>query len=224
MTEHLSWELLNDFVDGRLDPPAAADAREHLSLCQGCSATLTELRDFLSESAALSASLNPPPEILASIRETISQNKSVPLHSAAWTVRARWWHSPRHLAAAAVLLVAATSAATALLVTRNGGETVYVNTPQTLAMLPIAWENAEQGYLASVDELSEALADLRPSLSPSTIETVERSLTVIDSAIVEARSALVRDPANAALADLLASNYRQKVELLRRATELDPRT
>ena len=42
--------------------------------------------------------------------------------------------------------------------------------------------------------------------------------------LAEARAALLTDPANAALADLLASNYRQKVELLRRATQLDPRS
>ena len=36
----------------------------------------------------------------------------------------------------------------------------------------------------------------------------------------EAREALLRDPANAALTELLASNYRQKIGLLRRMTQL----
>jgi hypothetical protein len=56
------------------------------------------------------------------------------------------------------------------------------------------------------------------------VETVERSLHVADAAIAEARDALARDPANGLLAEIFASNYERKIDLLRRATELAPRT
>jgi len=39
-----------------------------------------------------------------------------------------------------------------------------------------------------------------------------------------AMRALEHDPANRVLADLLVSNYERKIDLLRRATELAPRT
>ena len=57
-------------------------------------------------------------------------------------------------------------------------------------------------------------------MSPATVRTVERALTVIDSAIAEARAALAADPANAALIDILSAHYERKVDLLQRATEL----
>ncbi len=68
-----------------------------------------------------------------------------------------------------------------------------------------------------------ALRAGRERLSPETVATVERSLATIDRAIREAREALARARANAALVDVLAANYEHKVELLRRATELSTR-
>ena len=68
------------------------------------------------------------------------------------------------------------------------------------------------------------LDERRDSLAPSTVATVERSLRIADSAIAEARAALERDPSNAVLAALFTSNYERKIDVLRRATELAPRT
>jgi hypothetical protein len=56
------------------------------------------------------------------------------------------------------------------------------------------------------------------------VATVERSLRIADSAIAEARDALERDPSNVVLERLFASNYERKIDLLRRANELAPRT
>ena len=58
------------------------------------------------------------------------------------------------------------------------------------------------------------------SLSPETVVQLRASLHAIDDAIIEARNALARDPANKLLVEMLSSNYRQKVDLLRRTTEL----
>jgi len=69
-------------------------------------------------------------------------------------------------------------------------------------------------------EFREQLEVLHDHLSPETVVKVERALATIDLAIAEGREALLRDPANAALSELLASNYRQKIELLRRMTQL----
>ena len=92
------------------------------------------------------------------------------------------------------------------------------------AQLPAHLVVAERGYARSIDALWRTLDERRDSLAPSTVATVERSLRIADSAIAEARSALEQDPANRVLADLLVSNYERKIDLLRRATELAPRT
>ena len=90
--------------------------------------------------------------------------------------------------------------------------------------LPARLASAEQGYLRSTMALRRTLDERRDSLAPSTVATVERSLRIADSAIAEARAALERDPSNAVLAALFASNYERKIDVLRRATELAPRT
>jgi len=64
----------------------------------------------------------------------------------------------------------------------------------------------------------------RSSLSPETIRTVDHSLAVVDSAIKEARSALLADPNNQVLVDLLSATYQRKLDLLRRTSELGSRT
>jgi hypothetical protein len=52
------------------------------------------------------------------------------------------------------------------------------------------------------------------------VKQLKASLRTIDEAILEARNALARDPANAMLIEMLSSTYRQKVDLLRRTTEM----
>ena len=90
--------------------------------------------------------------------------------------------------------------------------------------LPAQLVSTEQQYLRSVESLRRKLDERRDSLAPSTVATVERSLRIADYAIAEARAALERDPSNAVLAALFASNYERKIDVLRRAAELAPRT
>jgi len=78
----------------------------------------------------------------------------------------------------------------------------------------------DKNYVVTIRELRASLETQRPSLAPSTVQTVERSLRVIDDAIAAARAALAADPANQALVDILASHYERQVNLLQRATEL----
>ena len=92
--------------------------------------------------------------------------------------------------------------------------------PTTPVALPAGLAATESSYRRTADELQLALETARSSLAPATVATVERSLRVIDSAIVEARTALALDPNNQVLADILASNYERKLDLLRRAAEL----
>ena len=222
MNGHLSWETLNDLAGNVLDAPARRAAQDHADECDDCRNALETLRRTIDAARQLPESIEPPMEVWQSIRGSIDAAK-VAAFPAAPRSRLPWWASPRRLAVAATALVMASSALTALVMRRSSvtaGEQVTVRE----ASLPSEWKAAEAGYLASVGELHEQLEEQRANLAPATVATVERTLAVIDSAIAEARGALLRDPANAALADLLAANYRQKVELLRRATQLDPRS
>jgi hypothetical protein len=77
---------------------------------------------------------------------------------------------------------------------------------------------AEGKYDLAVRDLEQLLASGRARLDTATVRTIEESLTQIDAAIAEARSAVQRDPANAYLSRQIAANLRLKLNLLRVAT------
>lgn len=216
MNEHLAWDVLNDLVDDLLPPDERAAATGHLHDCRRCSDALAGLGATVGAAGSLAQRVDPPDELWSAIRSTIESRKVAHLADRPAMPRG-WWMTSSRAAAAALLLVASTAAVTTMVVRREAS-------PPTGAMaltpLPVAWQVAERGYQASVLELREQLAAVRDELSPATIQAVEQSLSTIDVAIAEAREALLRDPANAALPELLASNYRQKIDLLRRATQI----
>ena len=186
----------------------------------------TSSDDRLDElTAALPREIAPPPDLWPAIRAELAPRSA---HTRHW--------SPRWRLAAAGLVIAASSSILTLLAVRareGAPDATPVATadpapahPRTSApaRLPAHLVVAERGYARSIDALWRTLDERRDSLAPSTVATVERSLRIADSAIAEARSALEQDPANRVLADLLVSNYERKIDLLRRATELAPRT
>jgi hypothetical protein len=125
-----------------------------------------------------------------------------------------------------VLLAVSSSALTVLALrgwpsTRSGA---IARGPASEPGVPAAVRAVERSYGDVVEELTAALRVQRDTLAPETVATLERSLRVIDEAIAEARAALAADPGNRALVDVLSAAYEQKVDLLRRASELPART
>jgi hypothetical protein len=88
--------------------------------------------------------------------------------------------------------------------------------PASLAQFTVV----ESDYLRAVNDLSATLESEQGSLSPETIAKLRESIKVIDAAILEARNALAADPANRTLIQMLANSYEQKVDLLKRTTEM----
>jgi hypothetical protein len=217
MTEHLSFEQLCDFADDRLDTSSAGIAREHLATCAECAEQLTALRAVTTSAAALPKGITPPETLWADIRREIA-----PLDA-----RRPWARSTPWLAAAGLVIAVGSSALTYMVMRGNTNASPVAQTapPQIEAPeLPARLASNEVRYRRDIDVLQRTLAERRDSLAPSTVETIERSLRVADSAIAEARAALAHDPANEALVKLFASNYERKIDLLKRAAELTPRT
>jgi hypothetical protein len=218
MTTHLTWETLNDLVDDVLSPAAKTAAEMHVRDCASCATSLTELRATVAVTHDLPESVSPPEGLWNDVRATIEAGKvahlplgGAPEHSHGF------WVTPGRLAAAAVMLVAVTASLTGILMTSEPAT-------QTVAQAPLAvsvsWQASERVFQANVVALREQLEAMHDHLAPETLVKVERALATIDLAIAEGREALLRDPANAALSELVASNYRQKIELLRRVTQL----
>ena len=220
MTDHLTWETLNDFVDGLLPAAASAAAESHARGCAACGRALAELRATVVAARELPRDVTSPDALWSDVRNTIESRKVAHLPSGAARSRTRgWWITPGRLAAAAVVLIAVTASVTGVIMNSRSPAPVAAAV-QPAPTLSVSWQSSERAFQASVLELREQLEVLHDKLSPETIVVVERALATIDLAIAEGREALLRDPANAALSELLASNYRQKIELLRRMTQL----
>jgi hypothetical protein len=228
MTDHLTFDQLCDLADGAAEPRRVEAWRAHLDACAECAGRHAELTSLADDTARLPREIAPPPELWTAIRAGLARRESASRFS--------WWTpSVRRLAAAGLLVAASSSALTLLAVrardrapavARSASATAPVAAPVQPAGtgLPAHLASAEQGYARSVEALRRTLDERRDSLATSTVETVERSLRIADAAIAEAREALARDPANGLLAEIFASNYERKIDLLRRATELAPRT
>jgi hypothetical protein len=219
MTTHLTWETLNDLVDDVLSPAAKAAAEMHARDCASCATSLAELRATVAVTHDLPDSLTPPADLWNDVRATIEAGKVAHLPLGSVAARARgFWVTPGRLAAAAVMLVAVTASLTGIVMSSEPAtQTIAQEAPLTVS---VSWQASERVFQANVLELRQQLEALHDHLAPETLVKVERALATIDLAIAEGREALLRDPANAALSELVASNYRQKIELLRRMTQL----
>ena len=61
-SQHLSSEMLEEYVMGRLPEPRAASVEEHLLICHACQDELTALDDFVATYAAVASKLEAAPE------------------------------------------------------------------------------------------------------------------------------------------------------------------
>lgn len=210
---HLDLDRLGDYLDDRLSPEGRRSVEAHLAICAACSQQRDRLESLVTAARALPDEVEPPVELWSGVRDVIQRPRP--------RTRQLWM-----LAAAAVVLVAVSSAVTALIVRRP----IVVVRPGAAPAVTVvaqrspAARSIDADYAGAIHELNETLAENRSRLDPTTVAKVEASLHVIDHAIDEARQALAADPSNLTLLDLLASSYERKVELLRRANALLPRT
>ncbi|MDQ6770817.1 MAG: zf-HC2 domain-containing protein [Gemmatimonadota bacterium] len=225
MTHEVIKHLLDDYVTGELTEEARAPVEEHIAGCEMCSAEVASLKRILARAEELPKEIDPPADAWLGIRSVIAREESA---ARAGTSRSRFGagQRPYMLAAAAVLVAVLSSAGTALYLNQHtagassrdtaastsGSET----TPASLAAFAIE----ENNYLRTAAMLQDMLDQQEGSLAPETVAQLKASLRTIDEAILEARNALARDPANKMLVEMLSASYRQKVDLLRRTTEL----
>ena len=225
MTHEVIKHLLDDYVTGELTEEARAPVEEHVAACALCGAEVDSLKRTLARAEELPKSIDPPPDAWSNIRSAISRDESA--------VRADRPVSPSGirqrryvLAAAAVLVAVLSSAGTALYMKGHyagasiGGAIANNSSTEATPASLAAFAIEENNYLRTASMLQDLLDQQEASLAPETVAQLKASLRTIDEAILEARNALARDPANKLLVQMLSASYRQKVDLLRRTTEL----
>ena len=222
MTHEVIRHLLDDYVTGELTEDARGPVADHIAACEICSAEVESLKGILAQAADLPRSVDPPAEAWLNIRAAIERDKeAVATHHEA---SESFWRRAYVLAAAVVLAAVLSSGGTALYLnfrsTDSSRATVSNTgngaTPATF----VAFTIEENNYLRNIAVLQDLLDQQEASLAPETVAQLKASLRTIDEAILEARSALARDPANKMLIEMLSGTYRQKMDLMRRTAEM----
>lgn len=220
MTHDVIRHLLDDYVTGDLTEDARAPVAEHIAGCGICQAEVESLKQIITRAAELPKSIEPPIDAWIGIRQSIERDARA-LGPVVPTFR--FTRRPWALAAAGLLVAVLSSTVTFLYANRDGRNVAAsasplarVETPANLAAFTIE----ENNYLRTASTLEDLLESQQGALAPETVRQLKASLRTIDEAILEARNALARDPANGMLIEMLSASYRQKVDLLRRTTEM----
>ena len=223
MTHEVIRHLLDDYVTGDLSEDARGPVADHVAVCEICSAEVESLERILVRASELPKSIEPPAEAWSNIRKAILREESAAAAHSMSTATPAFWRRPWVMtaAAAAVVAVLSSTITAAYLNSRSHTSPASITanenaTPATLAAFTVE----ENNYLRQASALQDLLDQQETALAPETVAQLKASLRTIDEAILEARSALARDPSNKLLIDMLSTNYKQKVDLLRRSTEM----
>jgi anti-sigma factor RsiW len=202
--------LLNDYVDGHLEPPQQAEMEAHLAGCQECAREAAGLRSLLAEAGRLPRSIEPSGDLWPGVAGRLDAGDR----------RRGRFLRPRYAVAAVALLAVAFS------LTQVRTKKARERTAPPVAVQPVAtglvslaeqWRRTEMTYERAAAELQAALDAVREELEPATVARIETNLAIIDDAIRESRAALDADPNNLEVLQLLAAVHEKKLDLLQQA-------
>lgn len=210
---------LSQYLDGDLDGEAQAAVAAHLAECAGCRATLEELRDVVSQAAALE-DWGPGCDLWAGVAPRLERHSPVrpSLFRRAMAPRRFSFTLPQLAAAGLALMVLSGGL---VWMARSGDpradfQPLSADAPPAEIIRPANFADAH--YDEAVADLEQSLKQGRTSLDPGTVRVLEDNLAAIDHAIDQCRRALAADPANVYLNGHLADAKQRKLALLRRAS------
>jgi hypothetical protein len=214
-TAHLTEAERHQLADGTLGSDNLTRVHEHLRICDACAADVGRLISFLTLVHSGRTSTPMSEDLWPTIRTRIERTKVVSMPASSPTAPAirRGW-TLWVVGAAAVLLIAAAIAVRHRGVDSSGDETRLAAGDSDVAIIAVM--DSTRAYEQEAQSLLNKLELQRAMLRPDTRAALDRDLHVVDAAIAELKDAIARDPNNPALRQLLASSYRQKVNLLKR--------
>ena len=204
---HLTEEERHGVADGSLEPTT------HLEQCAECAADVDRIRRLMKHvKIAKAADAEVPAELWPAIRARIEEKKVVSMPgqeggSARGRVGWRW---------VAGGLIAAGLLGFFAMQNRVKPAEVRVAAVDDSGIVLVGLIDSTQAYQEEAQQLLNRLELQRAMLRPEAKVALERDLKRIDVAIAELQDAIRNDPRNPALRRLLASSYRQKVDLLKR--------
>ena len=212
---HLTEAERHGVADGTLAPDLASEVAEHLGACDLCATDVARLKSLMTRIREVPAALSVDGEDLwPSIRARIEQDKVAPLRDAP-----RGHAGSRHYGPWVAGLAIAASLIVVAVLARRGPSRAAPTVDGTAGSTPFtAVAESTRVYEEQARFLLNELELRRALMRPESAASADHELQVIDGAIAELKRAIERDPNNMALRALLASSYKQKVDLLKRIT------
>jgi hypothetical protein len=212
---HLTEEQRHALADGSLPAEQVISAEAHRRECTVCADDVTRIKALMTRIHDTSAVVPPGAidELWPSIRTRIEASKVVPFSPNAIRLEGR--HRARRVGSTIMMAAALVVAAVAFGVRANWRRPAPIrDAVDTTSLIAVA--DSAHEYEVEAQTLLNQLELRRSMLRPETVVAIDHDLHIVDSAIAELREAIAHDPNNPALRRLLASSYRQKVDLLKR--------
>lgn len=216
-----NWtDRLSEYLDGELGRGETAALEARLAEDADLRTMLEQVRAVKKAAAAASGHRAPADELWAGIAARIEPRgatRAVAARSGRDARRTLMVTLPQLAAAAGIVLLLGVSVGR--LTEGPGAPTPAVTTQGATqgAATPVVAGASYAGFVADLEQRLDAGRDV---LQPETARVIEQSLAKIDTAIVQARTALDNDPNNAYLNQHLASAQARKLRLLEDATTL----
>jgi hypothetical protein len=218
----MTVDVINDYVDGTLEPSQRGAVEAHLASCAHCRALADDLRRIVSAASAL-PTMAPNPVVWHRLSQRV-QNSSGPIYG--WMSRAA---VPLALAAVLFLAVvvgqriwrppqshAEPTAAANASAPATGSESKAKLVQSVESELKLAEEHYEKA-IAGLEAIANAQ---QKTLDPKLAATLQKNLAVIDQAIGESRAALRAQPDSRPAQESLFEAFRSKVALLQNTVSL----
>jgi anti-sigma factor RsiW len=211
---HLTEAERHDAADGSLAPEQQATVTEHLAQCASCADDVARVRRLMTR--VREDPTDPGVDLWPEIRSRIEREKIVQLPpTTAELPVGGGRRGGRWLALAAAGVAAALILVVALPIARGKGKAVpTAAAPVSPALQPVV--DSTRAYEREATILLNELELRRAMIRPQLRSSLDHDLRALDDAILELKEAIARDPNNPALRRLLASSYKQKVDLLKR--------
>lgn len=213
-TTHLTEEERQTLADGSMSADRADVARAHLRVCAECSVDAARLERLVMGAREMENPTSDLAELWPGIRARIESTKVVTLAPDSAPERRSWRRLVLTMAPVAAALVVATWLGVRVRNTPSTPPSVE-RRPDTTSSIVFAADSV-RAYEEEAQILLNRLQLTRSMLDPGAAAAIDKDLAVIDSAIAEVQTAIARDPRNPALRQLLATSYRQKIDVLKR--------
>jgi len=225
-------KLIDELVDGTLDPARASGVRGHARGCAACAARLAETELLVAGLSRLEP-MDPPASLWAGIRSELDRAEATDAARPRWWW---WWQGARKQLAWSGAAVVLASLTVGVWVWKKK-QMNDVPAPVSAAAAPVAppappvppappaaldpmdeavqeIQKADAEYQKAMKDLEDVVAAEKPRWRPELARAFEQNLATIDAAVERQRDAFRLHPQNLEALDALQASYRKRIDFL----------